>query len=212
MPAKTSYCLAIVLALAACAPRPPERQTLVGGQAVDLDKLTPAEIAGTVQVILRGNEVVFQAPPIQANKIIDLSQAGKELGLDLGKVERIRVGYLFGVLDRPSGAIRHFLLFQSNFVAGANRYVSVSLADGTQLPFTVARVPDPCIPNCFPIIDALIAEIADVTLRAQQASGLPLTIALDNGHFIRTVGGPPYVAGYLMAIDDYRTRESAAGR
>ncbi len=179
---------------------------MLGGQVVDFDTLTPAEVAYQVQVIPRGNEVVFQAPAIQATKIVDLSAAGKDLGLTLGKVERIRVGYLFGVLDSASGGMRHFLLFQSNFVAGANRYVSVSLADGTQLPFTVARVPDPCVPNCFPIIDALVAEIPDATLRAQQASGLPLTIALDNGNFIRTAGSPPYVAGYLLAIDEYRQR------
>ncbi|MDX2168088.1 MAG: hypothetical protein SF182_13525 [Deltaproteobacteria bacterium] len=196
--------LACCLLLVACTPKPPAKQTLVGGQAVDLRELSPADVAAGVVVTPRGNDVFFQAPPIQTSKLIDLHRAGKEMGLALGSVERVRFGYLFGVLNRSTGALASYLLFQSNFVEGSQRYASVTLDDGTPLQFTVRRAEDPCVPNCYPVIEALIVTIPDAVLRAQQPVGLPLIITLTDGQVIRTAGSPAYVAGYLQVVDRYQ--------
>jgi hypothetical protein len=196
-------CLFLCLLLAGCTAKAPERQTMIGGQAVDLQELTPADVAREVRITPRANDVYFQAPPIQTTKLIDLRRAGKEMGLSLGTVERVRIGYLFGTRARASGALTHYVLFQSNFVEGDDRYAGVTLADGTPLRFTVSRAPDPCVPNCYPVIEALIISVPDATLRAQQTTGLPLLITLDGGQVIHTVGLPAYVIGYLQAVDGY---------
>jgi hypothetical protein len=195
--------LVLCLLLAACATKPPAQQTTLGGQAIDLQELTPAEVAREVRITPRATDIFFQAPPIQATKRINLHSAGKEMGISLGTVERVRFGYLFGTRDRASGALKHAVLFQSNFIEGSDRYVSATLADGTPLQFTVARAPDPCVPNCYPVIEALMIAVPDATLRAQQTSGLPLIITLDSGQVIHTVGLPAYVTGYLQAVDGY---------
>ncbi len=192
------------LLLAGCAARGPESQAYFGGQPVDLRELSADEVARAVQITPRADDVLFQAPPVQISKVIDLQQAGKEMGLQLGHVERVRYGYLFGVRNRLTGVTTHYILFQSNFVTGSDRYTSVSLPDGQPLQFTVSRPEDPCVPNCFPVIEALIVEIPEDVLRANRASGLPLTITLDNGETIKTKGMPPYVQGYLQAVDGYR--------
>ncbi|MEO8604891.1 MAG: hypothetical protein ABI629_20155, partial [bacterium] len=181
-----------------------ERQTTIGGQTFGLQELTAAEVAAEVRITPRAGDIFFQAPPIQATKRINLHSAGKEMGLSLGTVDRVRMGYLFGTRERASGALKHALLFQSNFVEGSDRYVSAALTDGTPLQFTVTRAPDPCIPNCYPVIEALIIAVPDATLRAQQTSGLPLLITLDSGQVIHTIGLPAYVQGYLAAVDRYR--------
>jgi hypothetical protein len=187
------------------APAPAPVAVTVGGQAVNLQELTPADVAREVQVVPRGQQVFFQAPPIQTTKVIDLHRAGQELGISLGKVERIRFGYLFGVLDRSTGTMKHYVLFQSNFVEGANRYASVTVPDGRELTFTVSRAPDPCVPNCFPVIEALIVEVPEDALRASASTGLVLFITLDNGTLIKTSGLPAYVQGYLQVVDGYQT-------
>jgi hypothetical protein len=190
--------------VAACSPAAPQSQTYLAGQPVDLHELTAEDVARAVQITPRGDDVFFQAPPIQATKIIDLHSAGKELGITLGNVARVRFGYLFGVLNRPTGSLLHHVLFQSNFVVGNDRYAAVHLADGRALQFTVSRAPDPCVPNCFPVVEALIVAVPDDVLRANQTSGLPLTITLTNGEQIAFAGIPAYVQGYLQAVDRYR--------
>lgn len=195
--------IVLALLLPACAPRTPESQVTLGGVPVDPSTLTAAEVASQVRVTPRGNQVFFQAPPIQSTQIIDLSAAGKQLGIKLGDVEQIRFGYLFGVLDLPSGRLQHYLLFQSNFIEGHDRYQAVSLTDGTPLRFTVTRTPDPCIPNCFPVIEALIVDLPDPTLRALAPTGLQLLISIDTGQVIQIVGSGAYVNGYLQAVDAY---------
>lgn len=191
------------LLFAACSAGKPESQAYFGGQPVDLRDLTADEVARAVQITPRGDDILFQAPPVQISKMIDLQQAGKEMGINLGDVERVRYGYLFGVRHRPTGMTTHYILFQSHFVTGSDRYTSVSVPGGQPLHFTVSRPEDPCVPNCFPLIEALIVEIPEDVLRANQASGLPLTITLDNGETIKTKGMPPYVQGYLQAVDAY---------
>lgn len=190
-----------------CSPR--DSQTYVGGQPINLHELTAGEVAREVRITPRGDDVFFQAPPIQTSKIIDLHSAGKELGLTLGKVERLRFGYLFGVLNRPTGTMKHYVLFESNFVTGTNRYASVTPPDGQSLPFSISRAPDPCIPNCFPVMEALIVTIPEPVLRANLTTGLPLTITLDNGEHISTTGAPAYVQGYVQAVDAYRAGVAA---
>jgi len=196
--------LPLCLLLAACAAKPAERQTTIGGQAVDLAELTAADVAAEVRITPRPKDIFFQAPPIQATKRINLHSVGKQMGISLGTVERVRFGYLFGTRDRASGALRHYVLFQSNFIEGNDRYASVTLADGSPLQFSVERAPDPCVPNCYPVIEALIVSVPDATLRAQQVTGLPLLITLDSGEVIHTLGLPAYVGGYLQAVNGYQ--------
>jgi len=203
--------LCAALALCGCASRTPTSQTYLAGQPVDLRELTAEEVAREVRITPRGDDVFFQAPFIQTTNILDLRAAGKEIGISLGKVERVRFGYLFGVLNRRSGAMQHYLLFQSNFVTGNDRYASVNLSDGRSLQFTVARAPDPCVPNCYPVIEALIVTIPEDVLRAGESTGLPLAITLDDGETINTGGSPAYVQGYVRAVDAYRAGEPARG-
>ena len=195
-------CIAAIALLAACSSKPPPPEMTLGGVKVDPAAITAAEVAQQVRITPRGNQVFFQAPPIQSTQIVDLSAAGKQLGIKLGDVEQIRYGYLFGVLDVPSKRVQHYLLFQSNFIEGHDRYKAVTLADGTPLRFTVTRTPDPCIPNCFPVIEALIVELPDPTLRALQP-GLRLLISIDTGQVIQIAGSGMYVEGYLQAVDAY---------
>lgn len=195
--------IAVALALAACSPRTPASQVTLGGVPVDPNAITAAQVASQVRVTPRGSQVFFQAPPIQSTQIIDLSAAGKQLGLKLGDVEQVRFGYLFGALDLPSGRMQHYLLFQSNFIEGHDRYQAVTLEDGTPLRFTVTRTPDPCIPNCFPVIEALIVDLPDATLRALAPTGLHLLISIDTGQVIQIAGSGAYLEGYLQAVDAY---------
>ena len=199
-----SLALAVAFLVGGCAAHPAS-QTYLAGKPVDLHELTADEVASAVQITPRGDDVFFQAPPIQTTKIIDLHPAGAEMGISLGKVERVRFGYLFGVLDRTTNTMKHYALFQSNFVTGDDRYSSVSLPDRHPLKFSVTRAPDPCVPNCFPVIEALIVSIPDQDLRANQSTGLPLTITLNNGDTITTKGSPAYVQGYLQAVDRFRS-------
>lgn len=199
-----------VLFFLGCSSSTPESQVSLAGRPVDLQELTADEVARDVQITPRGDSVFFQAPPIQTTKLIDLHRAGEELGISLGTVERMRLGYLFSVLNRATGEMKNYVLFQSNFVTGEHRYTSVSLPDRHPLQFTVARAPDPCVPNCFPIVEALIVSIPDDVLRGSQAGGLTLTITLDTGDAITVKGIPAYVQGYLQAVDTYRSPGSQA--
>lgn len=203
--------VALFVLLAACGAKTPTTETYLGSQPVDIQELTPAEVAREVRIVPRGNQVFFQAPAIQVSKLIDLHRAGEEMGITLGKVERVRFGYLFGVLDRSTGAMRDSVLFQSNFITGDNRYVAVSLADGTPLQFSVSRAPDPCVPNCYPVMEALIIQVPDAALRAAASAGLGLIITLDNGEVIRPQAVPAYVQGYLQAVDGYRAGAGVGG-
>lgn len=195
--------LVALLLLAACAPKAKEPEVTLGGVPVDPATLTAADVARQVKVTPRGNQVFFQAPPIQATQIVDLSAAGKELGIKLGDVQQVRFGYFFGVLDLPSGRTQHFLLFQSNFIEGHDRYMAVTLADRAPLRFTVTRTPDPCIPNCFPVIEALIVELPDATLRTLAPTGLRLLITIDTGQVVQIGGSGAYLDGYLQVVDAY---------
>jgi len=192
-----------VLSLAACAAK---QQTFVGGRQVDPQRLSAEDVAGLVQVVPRGDSVLFQAPPIQAIVPIDLRAAGKEMGVALGEVSRVRFGYLFGALDRRSGAVRHYLLFQSNFVVGHDRYAAVNTADGTALEFKTTRAEDPCVPNCFPVLEELIVALPDSVLRTGATAGLKLNIALTDGQVIQIQGLPAYVQGYLRAVEAHSAR------
>jgi hypothetical protein len=196
--------LLVAVLLAACSSKPPPPQMTLGGVPVDPAAVTAAEVAKQVRITPRGNQVFFQAPPIQSTEIVDLSAAGKELGIKLGDVEQIRYGYLFGVLDVPSRRMQNYLLFQSNFIEGHDRYKAVTLADGTPLRFTVTRTPDPCIPNCFPVIEALIVELPNPTLRALRSTGMNLLLSIDTGQVIRIAGSGIYIDGYLQAVEAYR--------
>jgi hypothetical protein len=208
MPGRLRVCAVHLFAAVAiatgCAPAKPKSQATLGGREVDLQELTPGDVARAVQIMPRAADVVFQAPPIQTTKMIDLRRAGEEMGVNLGTAERVRFGYLFGVLDRASGVRKDYLLFQSNFVIGNDRYASVSLANGQPLQFTVSRAPDPCVPNCFPVVEALIVSLPDQVLRDNASNGLALRIVLTSGEAIALKGVPAYVQGYLQAIDAYR--------
>lgn len=197
--------LCAVLAFVGCADEQPQSQTFLAGQPIDVHELTADEVARAVQITPRGDDVFFQAPTLQTTKMIDLRSAGKEIGISLSTVERVRFGYLFGVLNRVSGALQHHALFQSNFVTGDHRYAGVYLPDGRPLQFTVSRAPDPCVPNCYPVVEALIVAVPDDILRSSQSTGLALSISLDNGETLNVRGLPAYVQGYLQAVDQYRS-------
>jgi hypothetical protein len=199
-----------VLVFLGCSSRAPESQVSLAGRPIELQELTADEVARDVQITPRDDSVFFQAPPIETTKLIDLHSAGEELGVSLGSVERMRLGYLFSVLNRATSEMKSYVLFQSNFVTGEHRYTSVSLPDGHPLQFTVSRAPDPCVPNCFPVVEALIVSIPDDVLRASQASGLTLTVTLDTGDAITVKGIPAYVQGYLQAVDTYRSPQHQA--
>jgi hypothetical protein len=201
MRALCSICLVAGVLAGGCAARRPETQAYFAGRPVDLQELSAQEVARAVRITPRARDIVFQAPLIQTSKIIDLHRQGQELGIALGDVERTRYGYLSGVRDRTTGAMTHYVLFESNFVVGENRYAGVTLADGTALQFHVSRTEDPCIPNCLPVIEALIVVVPDPVLRANAAAGLPMHIALTTGDAIDFKGLPAYVQGYLQAVD-----------
>jgi hypothetical protein len=201
----------IALALLGCGPKKPEAQSFVGGQPVNLDQLTAAEVARAVRVTPREDDIFFQAPTIQTTKLIDLRSVGQEYGVSLGDVQRVRIGYLSGSVQRRTGAATHYLLFQTNFVTGSDRYQAVNLANGQPLEFTVARAEDPCVPNCFPVVEALIVSIPDQVLRANTTTGLPLTITLSTGDSITMQGLPAYVQGYLQVVDAYRQQILGGG-
>jgi hypothetical protein len=203
--------LVVALLCVGCSSRQPTSQVSLGGRPVDLQELTADQVAGAVQITPRGDEVFFHAPPIQTTKLIDLHRAGEEIGVSLGKVERVRLGSLFGVLNRSTGAMKDYALFESNFITDSDRYTSVSLPGGHPLEFTVSRVPDQCVPNCFPAVEALIVSIPDRVLRDSRTAGLTLTITLDSGDAITVKGIPAYVQGYLQAVDAYRSTPGTAG-
>src|SRR5262245_26146823 len=63
---RVALCAAI--ALAACSAKPPESQTYLAGRPIDLQELTAQDVARAVQITPRGDDVFFQAPPIQKTK------------------------------------------------------------------------------------------------------------------------------------------------
>ena len=67
----------------------------------------------------------------------------------------------------------------------------------------LTRTPDPCIPNCFPVIEALIVDLPDATLRSLVPGGLRLLISIDTGQVIQIGGSGVYLDGYLQAVDAY---------
>lgn len=205
--------LTLVVALlgGGCSSNRPTSPVALAGRPVDLQELTAAQVASAVQITPRGDDVLFQAPPIQTSKLIDLHRAGEEMGITLGTVERVRFGYLFGVLNRSTGTMKDYALFQSNLITGNDRYTSVSMPGGRPLEFTVARAPDPCVPPCFPAVEALIVSLPADVLRGSQAGGLTLTVTLDTGDTITVKSIPAYVQGYLQAVDAYRPTASPAG-
>jgi hypothetical protein len=173
---------------------------------VDVHDLTAAQVAQAVTVTHRDGDVVYRAPRLSATRQVDVQRGGPVLGANLGAVELGQSGFLFGVRAAGSKAVKHFAAFQSDFVEGANRFASVTLADGSRPSFrTVPSDPRRCEPNCYLTFETLIVELPDAVLRSAPDAGVPVTIVLDNGKRIDVTIPAAYVRGYLQAVD-------AAGR
>lgn len=194
--------LTLAVALLSCAPSQPVQQVYVGGQPAPSGELTATEVSEATRGVRRGEVVIYRAPVLRLAQKVDLRSGGLTTSGGMGEVELARSGYLFAEKNPATGAVNHFAVFQWDLVEGENRYARVELPDGRELPFRTATAkPDPCVPNCFPLIQTLIVEIPGDALRSVPDAGLEMKIVLDNG-FAFQVGAPaPYVRGYLEAVD-----------
>ncbi len=190
--------------LAACGLTRPSGTLQLAGQSVDVGAMTAAQVRAEVVVVGGANELRrYRAPTLRLVRALDLrGGAGPTVPGRTGTVEVARAGYLFGERAAARGTTRHFLVYQSDLVRGENRYARVALADGRALSFrTVTSKPAPCDADCFPIVQSVIAEVPDDALRAAGATGLTVTMTLDNGHTFTVSGPAAYVQGYLDAVD-----------
>jgi len=196
--------VALLAALAGCSTNGRE-QTLLAGHPVDTAAISAAQVEGDTRVLERGEFVVYQGPVLSLVRHVDLRRGGPVMGSGLGQVDVARSGYLFAERRVDGSEIAYFVAFQWDLVGGENRYAKVALADGTELRFRTATArPDPCVPNCLPISQTVIADLPEAALRAAATSGLQLTMTLDNGHSF-PVGAPAaYVTGFLAAVDAQR--------
>ena len=190
-----------LVAASGCA-RPPARQILFDSRPIAPETLTVQLVRQAVIITPREHDIVYRGPTIGVSEVVDLGAKGEALGLKGGKGQHIRLGFLFGVRDRASGKVQHFVSFQSSAVEGMDRFASVHLADGRPLRFTIAASKvDPCIPPCFLVFETLIAAVPEADLRSVPDSGLPMFITLDNGFTLPIRAPAVYVRGYLAAVD-----------
>jgi hypothetical protein len=182
--------------------RPPARQILFDSRPIAPDALTVQLVQQAVITTPRERDIVYRGPTIGVSETVDLGEQGEALGLKNGRGQHVRLGFLFGVRDRASGTVQHFLSFQSSAVEGIGRFASVRLADGRPLRFMIAASQvDPCIPPCFLVFETLIAAVPEAELRAVPDGGLPMFITLDNGFTFPIRAPAVYVRGYLAAVD-----------
>lgn len=177
-------------------------QALLAGRPVQVPEVSAAEVERETTTLARGEVVIYRAPVMSRVHRMDLRRGGPTVGSGMGQVDVARSGFLFA--ERPLGAdaAAFFAVFQWDLVSGENRYTRVALADGTSVPFRTATArADPCVPNCLPISQSVIAEIPEAALRQAATSGLQLTMTLDNGHSFPVNAPAAYVAGFLAAVD-----------
>lgn len=177
------------------------RQTYLGSQAIQLQELTPAEVAQAVQIVRRPDKLLYRAPMISVSELVDLRRAGPTIGTQMGRVQMGRSGFLQGVRSLPSGEMAHYAMYTSEYVEGKNRYVSVRRANGEALHFTTTVRPDPCVPECFAVFETLVIDFPDEVLRATPDEGQRLQVTLDNGFTFPITAPAAYVRGYLQAVD-----------
>lgn len=193
--------ISILIALQACTVRNNGQHVFVGGQELHLQELNPTEVASEVQVIRRDERVLYRAPTIHVTEVVNLRRGGPTLGAQMGRVQLGRSGALQGVRDLRSGGLSHYVLYSSEVVEGKGRYLAVRQADGQALHFTTATRQDPCVPECFAVIETLVVDLPDGTLRAAPDSGLALSVTLDNGFTFPVTVPVAYLRGYLQAVD-----------
>ena len=188
------------LAVAACASRKAvQEQTYVAG--VPFEELDAEWVRARTTVTRRGDQLVFIAPVLRLEQIVDPATAAAPREGEVG-LHSLRSGYLFAEKGER-GAIKCYGVFQWNLVQGRDRYASVSLQDGRALPFRTSSTgpSDQSAPSDFPIIDTLVVEVPEESLRLVPPSGLRLTIMLDNGVSFPVAPPQAYVRGFMQAVD-----------
>jgi hypothetical protein len=165
--------------------------------------LSATEAADQVRVIVREKDVVYRAPNLSSSTPIDLRRGGPTLGSGFQNVDLGQLGFIVGVRDKKTNAVRHVGFFQSDFVEGTGRYASITLAaDGRQLPFRVVSTNrGGCQKDCLLVYEAIEVELPDDALRNVSDDGLAFRVRLDNGHEFTVRAPAPYVRGYLIAVD-----------
>jgi hypothetical protein len=172
--------LGSILASSGCASsRAVQERTSVGG--VPFEQLDAEWVRQRTVVARRGDDLVFIAPELRLDQIVDPVHGGAPREGELG-LHSIQSGYLFAEWGK-GGAIHYYAVFQWNLVRGRSRYARVTLPDGRALRFNTGSTEpsDRGAASDFPVIDTLIVEIPEESLRLVPPSGLRLTITLDNG-------------------------------
>jgi hypothetical protein len=191
--------LAVTLTLTGCG-GPPSRTVRLGGQTIDPDTLTAAEVARETSVTTRGEDTIYRAPTLSSYREVEIGRGGPTLGANMGMVHVGRQGFLFGV-GRGRQPVASYVAFQSNLVEGTGRYVAVTLVDGTSLPIRTTRSNQArCEPDCLLVFETVVVEVPDAVLRATPGEGLLLDYRLDNGTVTRATVPAAYVRGYLQAV------------
>ncbi len=182
-------------------PQPPATRT-AAAPAPAAPTASAAQIADQVQVVVRERDIVYRAPTLSSVSPVTGQFGGPVLGSGFEGVEAGRFGFLVGIRNKQTNAVRTMALFQSDFVAGKGRYAAVTLADGTSLPFHVASTNrGRCKQDCVLVYEAIEVDLPDAALRNVPADGLALRIRLDNGYEFTVRAPADYVRGYLMAVD-----------
>jgi len=192
--------LGSILASSGCASsRAVQQQTSVGG--VPFEQLDAEWVRQRTVVTRRGDDLVFIAPELRLDQIVDPVHGGAPREGELG-LHSIQSGYLFAEWGK-GGTTHYYAVFQWNLVRGRSRYARVALPDGRALRFNTGSTEpsDRGAASDFPIIDTLIVEIPEESLRLVPPSGLRLTITLDNGVSFAVVPPQGYVRGFTRAVD-----------
>jgi hypothetical protein len=165
--------------------------------------LTASQVAERVRVVVRERDIVYRAPNLSSSASLDLHRGGPAFGSGFQAVDVGQLGFLVGVRDKKTKAIRHVGFFQSDFVEGTDRYESIALAaDGRELRFRVASTNrGGCQQDCLLVYEAIEVELPDDALRKVSDDGLAFRVRLDNGHEFTVRAPAAYVRGYLTAVD-----------
>lgn len=148
----------------------------------------------------RGDKLLFIAPVLRREQIVDPQSGGAPGEGEIG-LHSVLSGYLLaeqGEHDR----IKYYAVFQWNLIQGRNRYAGVTLPDGRPLPFRAGstELPTQGVASDFALIDTLIVELPEQSLRLVPPSGLRLTILLDSGASFQVTPPQAYVRGFLRAV------------
>jgi hypothetical protein len=198
---QTVIAFALLLSFAACA-QSTQRTVQVGSRTTTVEALTPDAVAAQVEIIEREQDIIYRAPTLRVGRSVNVGRLGPVAGANLGATDLGRSGFLLGVRQRDTGVVHHFAGYNSDFVAGTNRYKSVRGPNG-ELKFSLASADqDGCPGGCKLTFQTLMIEVPDALLRNVTDAGLTFTITLDNGHELPITAPAAYVRGYLQALGE----------